>query len=113
MEHHTLTIQEQLTALMRLPWTVKVDTDDADGSLVAQVGEIPDAIGTGKDVKQLARDLWESLRASLEIRLEHEDDVPLPEGCSLPWAADQNRHVETRLRVRHVGHLRVQIRANA
>lgn len=85
MTRDTWTPQQRLLALMRLPWTVRVERDEADGSWVAQVAEVPDAIATGRSMKELARDLWESLTASLEIRLEHGDAVPLPHGSALPW----------------------------
>jgi predicted RNase H-like HicB family nuclease len=78
------TIREQVEALMRLPWTLHVERDE-DGSFVARVAEIPDAIGSASGTKKLAVDLWESLAASLEIRLEHGDPIPLPKGSILPW----------------------------
>ena len=80
-------MQARLTALMRLPWTIHVKRDEEDGSLVAQVAEVPDAIGTGADSKHVAKDLWESLYASLEMRLEHGDEIPLPEGVAAPWSS--------------------------
>ena len=112
---HVWTQEEQLAALMRLPWTLNVETD-IDGSLVVQVGEIHDAIGTGKDVKELARDLWESLRASLDIRLENGDDIPLPRGYALlPWEpgfAEPNQDEEIFL-AQPAGPLSLQFRATA
>lgn len=80
------TTEQKLDALMRLPWTIVPETDSADGSLVAQVREVPDAIATGQSKRELARELWESLRASLEIRLLHGDEIPMPAGRTvLPW----------------------------
>lgn len=81
------TVPDMLGALMRLPWTLHVEKDDEGDLLAASVREVPDAIATGRTDKALAIDLWESLRASLLVRLEHGDPIPLPEGCTLPWAA--------------------------
>ncbi len=88
------TAKQRLTSLMRLPWSIHVERDEADGSLVAQVGEIPDAIATGASMRELAKDLWESLAASLEIRLEHGDMIPLPAGSALPWETESGPNVQ-------------------
>jgi predicted RNase H-like HicB family nuclease len=88
MSEHVWTEESKLLALLALPWSISVSEDAADGSLIAEVGEIPDAIATGDTEKALAIDLWESLKASLAIRLENEDPIPLPAGISaLPWLA--------------------------
>lgn len=94
MTFRNWTSQQRLMALMRLPWSVRVEPDDTDGSWVAQVAEIPDAIATGNSMKELAKDLWESLAASLEIRLEHDDTIPLPKGSSPPWDAETAPRLE-------------------
>lgn len=107
------TSQQQLTALMRLPWSLRIERDESDGSLIAEVAEIPDAIATGNTAKELAKDLWESLAASLQIRLEHGDMIPLPPGCVLPWNAKTPRRiepVEVRFRQR-IGHLIIEPRS--
>ncbi len=107
------TPQQQLMALMRLPWSLRIERDESDGSLTAEVAEIPDAIATGDSVKELAKDLWEALAASLEIRLEHGDTIPLPPGSVLPWNATTPRRIErAELRiVQPVGHLIIEPRA--
>src|SRR6266542_5172993 len=104
------TPREQLMALMRLPWSIRIERDELDGSLIAEVAEIPDAIATGNTVKELAKDLWESLAASLEIRLEHGDMIPLPPGSVLPWNANTPRRIEpVELRLgQRVGHLIIE-----
>lgn len=79
------TTDAQVMALMRLPWTVRVERDECDGSLIARVDEVPDAIGTGDTEKGLAKDLWDALWASLEVRVVHGDVIPLPRGARLPW----------------------------
>jgi predicted RNase H-like HicB family nuclease len=76
---------QKLEALMALPWTLKFDTDSLDGSLTAEVAELPEAIATGKDTKELAVSLYDALNASLASRLEHDDPIDLPPGCVLPW----------------------------
>ena len=76
---------QRLEALMELPWTIHVETDDTDGSYVAHVAEVPDAIATGATLRDLARDLYESLAASLEVRLHNDDAIPLPAGHTVPW----------------------------
>jgi hypothetical protein len=82
------TREENLLALMRLPWTVKV-AHEKDGSWSATVDEIPDAIATADDgndyERELAADLWQSLYESLAVRLDHSDEIPLPPGSQLPW----------------------------
>jgi predicted RNase H-like HicB family nuclease len=83
MTESKLTMEERV-ALMRLPWSVRVERDE-DNGLVARVAEIEDAIATGEDEKALALDLWEAIQASLTARLEHGDQVPLPKGYRLPW----------------------------
>lgn len=79
------TSEEKLQALMRLPWSVKLERDPRDGSLIAQVDELPDAIATGDNEQDLARDLWEAIEASLACRLEYGDPLPLPQGNVIPW----------------------------
>jgi predicted RNase H-like HicB family nuclease len=76
--------EDQLVALMRLPWHVSVERAE-DGYLVARVAEVPDAIGTGATEKELARDLWSSLVESLDARLEADAPLPLPQGTIEPW----------------------------
>lgn len=76
--------EEKLLALMALPWDVRVTTED-DGSLFAQVTEVRDAVADGADERELSRELWESLYASLALRLEGNLPVPLPKGHALPW----------------------------
>src|SRR5437588_1352158 len=81
------TLDEKLQALMALAWSIRVSEDPEAASLVARVDEVPDAIATGLTERDLARDLWESLAASLLVRLEHDDPIPLPKGARLPWLA--------------------------
>lgn len=84
MTRREWTRDEKLAALMRLPWTIRVETD-ADGSLIAHVAEMDDATATGARMKDLAIDLWEAIEASLDVRLTHDDPIPLPRGVKLPW----------------------------
>ena len=104
------TAQEKLAALMRLPWTLRI-TEEPDGSRVARVEEIPDAIATGRTSKELAVDLWESLAGSLEIRLEHDDPIPLPKGSTLPWEAAQTRVIQRIIRQRTGESVKVELSA--
>jgi len=84
MNAESWTEERKLAALMRLPWDVRI-ARERDGSLVAEVAEIRDAIATGGTAKELAKDLWESLYASLAARLRNEDPIPIPAGRELPW----------------------------
>jgi predicted RNase H-like HicB family nuclease len=77
----------RLAALIRLPWTVTVVIEDGD--MVARVRELPDAIATGRDERELAKDLWDAVEASLAIRLDNGDEVPLPAGNRFPWEGPQ------------------------
>jgi hypothetical protein len=81
----TWTINQKLSYLMTLPWTVTVTRPDGEEYLVAEVQEIPDAIATGADDRELARDLWDSLWASLSARFEFGDAIVLPASVTLPW----------------------------
>lgn len=80
------TREQKLLSLMLLPWTVTTERDE-DGSWIARVGEIRDAIATGANEREMGIDLWESLQASLAVRLDRGDPVPLPAGSALPWLA--------------------------
>jgi hypothetical protein len=79
------TTEQKMAALMRMPWTVLVETDPTDASLIARVAELPDAIATGTDETDLARDLWEAIEASLRCRLDFGDEIQLPAGINPPW----------------------------
>jgi hypothetical protein len=63
---------------LRLPWTIRVGRNEEDGYLVARIAEMPDVLATGADEKALERELWDSLRASIECRLHFGDPVPQP-----------------------------------
>lgn len=91
------TTAQKVAHFMRLPWTVSVDRDLADGSLIASVTEIPDAIATGANESALMADLWQSLKASIECRLEFGDSVTIPAGAVLPWELGQAPPVKTPL----------------
>src|SRR5437588_156096 len=79
------TREQKLAALMRLPWTVRAEHNATDGYSVARVAELPSVIATGSNDRELARDLWESLQASLSVYLDYDDPLPLPSGAQLPW----------------------------
>jgi predicted RNase H-like HicB family nuclease len=79
------TRERKLTALVRLPWTVTTERNADEGYLVARVAELPSVIATGDTEKELARDLWESLEASLAVYVDYGDEIPLPVGQVLPW----------------------------
>lgn len=82
----TWTREQKLAALLRLPWTIRVERDVDEGYIVARIGEIPSAIATGDTEAELERDLWESLRMSLQVYLDHDDEIPLPVAAKgLPW----------------------------
>lgn len=80
------TTEAKLQALLALPWTLQFSKDPVDGSLIARIAELPDAIGTGETERELATAVYDALEASLDSRLEHDDPIPLPPGCELPWA---------------------------
>lgn len=74
----------KLEYLLKLPWTFVRETTP-EGDVVLRVSEIPSATGTGMTDEELARDTWDSLRASLETYLHFGDRIPLPGGATLPW----------------------------
>ena len=84
MSEQNWTREQKLAALTRLPWTISTEREN-DGTWIARVAEMSDAIATGKSERELAADLWESVYASLAVRLDRGDPIPLPSGCDLPW----------------------------
>jgi predicted RNase H-like HicB family nuclease len=88
----TWTREKKLEALLRLRWTITVEHNAEEGYLVAHLKELPDVIATGADERALARDLWESLTASLDARLDFEDLLVLPGGAQLPWTQVASRN---------------------
>lgn len=83
------TREQQLAALLRMPWTVTIERDNDDKCLIARVAEIPSALATGASEKELSKNLWDSLRASLEVYIEYDDAIPLPPAVQrLPWQTD-------------------------
>lgn len=79
------TREKQIEFLLALPWTVQAETTP-EGDRLLRIAEIPSAVGSGETDDDLAADLWDSLRASLEAFLHFADTVPLPAGVyGLPW----------------------------
>jgi predicted RNase H-like HicB family nuclease len=95
MAQQEWTRARKLAALMRLPWTVTTERNADEDYLVARVAELPSVIATGATERELARDLWESLEASLVVYLDYDDTIPLPAEQVLPW----ERHDEARPRI--------------
>jgi predicted RNase H-like HicB family nuclease len=81
--------KDKLGALLRMPWTLLFGTDEHDGTLTAQVAELPDAIAVGKDERELSRALYGAIEASLSSRLEHGDPIQLPPRSVFPWNDDK------------------------
>lgn len=72
-----LTREQELAWLMALPWTFTSAPADDPGEFVVRVAEMPDALAVG-DEQSVSREIVASLRASLEVRLDHDDPIPLP-----------------------------------
>ncbi|MEX2153049.1 MAG: type II toxin-antitoxin system HicB family antitoxin [Gemmatimonadaceae bacterium] len=70
--------QQRLDALTRQPWTVRVEWDATETCFVARVEEIPDAIATGADERELMLDLWDAIQTSLMSRIDDGDPLPVP-----------------------------------
>ena len=78
------TNEQKVRALLHLPWTVEPSTED--GVLIVRVKELPSVIATGATEEELERDYWESLQATLEVYVGHDDPIPLPPRvANLPW----------------------------
>ena len=92
----TWTREQQLRALVRLPWTVRSERNATEGYLVARVVELPSVIATGANETDLEKDFWDALEATLETFLEHGDPIPLPRGQKLPWEQDRPKLPEVR-----------------
>lgn len=83
----TWTNEEKLRAALRMPWTVRRE-DSPDDGIILHVEEIPDAFGVGDTDRDAERSYWEALEASLRVRIEHGDAIPLPPRVKyLPWEA--------------------------
>ena len=109
------TSQEKLAALMRLPWSIRVEQEAGGGPLVAHVGELPDAVARGDSIKALGKHLWISLSESLARRLERGESIPLPPGRPLPWDGplpSRAESVELRVRQR-IGYLIIRVTSAA
>jgi hypothetical protein len=91
------TAEQKLKALMRLPWTVSFDPSEFGSYIVARITEIDDAMATGENERAAARALYESLRESLAVRLDHDDPIPLPPNVVLPWVARPEPPMEPRV----------------
>lgn len=87
----TWTTDQKLESLLRLPWTISSETTP-EGDRLLRVAEIPSAVGSGTDDLEVESDLWESLRAFLAAYLHFDDEIPLPEGCDLPWSIADRRN---------------------
>lgn len=94
MDAAQLEFDRRLDALVRMPWTVRVEKCD-DGYLVARVDELPSVVATGDTEKQLEDDFWAALRATLSAYLEFGDEVPLPESVrpTVPILSIEDRGV--------------------
>jgi predicted RNase H-like HicB family nuclease len=73
-------IEAKLDKLVRLPWTIEIEREPTDGSLIGRVLEMRDAIATGETEEELRRELADSIRASLACRLHFGDPIPIPTG---------------------------------
>jgi len=81
---------DKLAYLVRLPWTIVPQEGDDPGDLVVTCAEIPAAIGTGSNERELERSFWEALRVALRSHLREGDPIPLPRRVrqTLPWERD-------------------------
>lgn len=77
LEMRGLTRDEEMAWLMRQPWTFTSEPADDAGEFVVRVAEMPDALAIGTE-KEVSHDIFASLRASLECRLDAGDLIPLP-----------------------------------
>lgn len=88
------TNERKLDALLKLPWTLRMDHNVEDGHWSMRVAELPAAIATAERVEDLEDAFWESLRETLEVFLEHGDVIPLPARVAqYPWQPRQNYRV--------------------
>lgn len=83
LEIEGLTREQELGWLLALPWTFTSEASDDPGEFVVRVAEMRDAITIGTP-EEVGREIWDSLRASLECRLDHGDPIPLPRTFILP-----------------------------
>jgi hypothetical protein len=82
------TTEQRIEALLRLPWTIQVETSP-EGDRLLRVAELPSVVGCGADEQQREADHWASLGAAFEAYLHFGDPIPLPAGAALPWARER------------------------
>ena len=81
----TQPIDREIQRLLRLPWTVTVETSP-EGDRLLRVREVPSAVGCGATEAEAIADLWKSLEASLRAYVHFGDQVPLPTGAAPSFA---------------------------
>ena len=83
------TIEQQIEALLRLPWVIIV-VQDEDGVFSAYADGIPSSLAVGTTEKELEAAFFESLAESLRVYIEQDIPVPLPPGVTvLPWKVER------------------------
>ena len=82
----TQPVDREIQRLLRLPWTVTVETSP-EGDRLLRVREIPSAVGCGSTDAEAIADLWASLQASLRAYVHFGDVFPLPVGSAPSFAS--------------------------
>lgn len=80
----TWTLEQKLTYLLKLPWTIVPDATP-EGDLLVRVRELPAVVGCGTTPKALEADFWDAMETALRSYLHFGDRLPLPPKQVLPW----------------------------
>lgn len=91
----TADIDRRVEALLRLPWSLRLERNEDEGYLVLRVTELPSVLATGEDEKTLLADLWDTMRATLRSYLEDGEPVPMPQRGA---ASDRDSRVSWAIR---------------
>lgn len=112
------TPERRLQELLAAPWTVTPAEPSAHGDyVVARVVELPGTMATASNERELARELYDSIFATLECLLDAGDPIPLPAGYVPAWLRPDSAEAPTlrpsTVRARATGNWDVIANANA
>lgn len=81
----TWTMEQKISSMLQLPWTVTSDPADDPGEFIVRVKELPGVVVIGTEA-EIEGEFWDALRLAIETRLEHNEPPTLPPKVQcLPW----------------------------
>lgn len=76
-----------LDAYLRLPWTLQLERDEADGVSILRVAELPSVLAAGETEAELDEFFWDALETTLIDYLADGEPIPLPPNTPRPEVA--------------------------